>query len=128
MGPSSNELKAEKRFETLGICLAGLIVVKRLAIALDPLAASAADTEDSAQVLSQEIIELERRAVMANPRAALFMRFKRDVAMATVRTEMEWRVGGSLTGDDDDDARVGANGFIKPWVYERWCVSKGRRV
>ena len=119
---TSNVVRAEKRFETLGLCLTCLIILKRLAIALDPLAVWALEVEEEVQTLGEKVIEIEACAVRANPRAALFMRFKKEVAFATLRTTKEWRVASLL------DARVGANGLLATWVYERWCKMKGRKV
>lgn len=116
------DVKAEKRFETLALCLTCLIILKRLAIALDPLIAWSSELEKDAQLLGEKILEIEKRALSANPRAALFMMFKKQVALATIQTTQEWRVFSLV------DARVGANGLIAKWVYEHWCTLKGRKV
>ena len=120
--PSTDDVRAEKRFETLGMCLTCLIILKRLAIALDPLDPSASDTETDAQLLANEIVEIEKRAVITNPRAALFMKFKMVVALATLVTTEEWRVPSLV------DARVSVNGLIAKWVFEHWCRLKGRKT
>ena len=121
-GPLSDDARSEKRYETLGVCLAALIILKRLAVALDPLCLSASESEMEAQSLAGQIVELEQKAVAANSRAALFMCFKLEVARATLLTRDEWRVSSQL------DARVGTNGLIAPWVFEHWCRLKGRKV
>lgn len=120
--PTTADIRAEKRFETLGLCLTCLIILKRLAIAIDPLTAQAWQVEDSAQALGEKILEITELAIQANPRAALFMRFKKEVAGATLKTTEEWRATSLV------DARVGANGMIAKWVYRHWCMMKGRIV
>lgn len=119
---SSEDIKAEKRFETLGLCLTCLIILKRLTIALDPLASSTLETEMEAQTLGNRILDLEQRAIAANPRAGLFMRFKKELAHATLATGDEWRISSIF------DSRVGANGLISKWVFEHWVRLKGRKV
>ena len=120
--PSSAEAKAEKRFETLAMCVTCLTILKRLAIALDPLAPSAPSMETDAEIFANDIMELEQMAVAANPRAGLFMRFKKEAARATLLTKDEWHVSSLV------DARIGANGLIARWVFEHWIRLKGRKM
>ena len=98
------------------------MIVKRLAIALDPLIQVAPKKETDAEDLANDIITLELTAIANNPRAGLFMRFKKEAARATLLSKHEWRVTSLV------DARVGVNGLIAKWVFEHWCILKGRRI
>ena len=111
-------IKSDKRYETLAVCLAILIILKRLCVALDPLGSVKA--EALVQQYAARIAELRVWAVDANPRAALFMAFKMEVARATLATKDDWTVQSLL------DKRVSAKGLIAPWVFKRWCEVKGR--
>jgi len=119
---SSNYTRFDKRCETLSVCLAGLILLCRLALALDPCMGSA--TEDEAQRLSLEINDLYKEVSTYNPRAGLFMAFKMEVARATLGTSEDWHIVSSTPPLPN----VSSKGLIKPSVFERWCNLKGRRV
>ncbi len=120
--PSSEEAKEEKRFETLGMCLICLLILRRLIVALNPLGPSALKTETEVKGIAEDVLQLEKIAVANNPRAGLFMAFKSLAARATLATTDHWRISSVV------DARVGTNGLIAKWVFEKWCRMKGRRV
>ena len=110
--------RSEKRHETLAVCLTMLVILRRLRVALDPLGSS--HLEEQAQQFAARIQELGVLAIRANPRAALFMAFKKEVANATLQTKDDWVVTSLL------DIKVGANGLIAPRIFKRWCELKGR--
>ena len=116
------EAKEEKPFETLGMCLVCLLILKRLTIALEPLGPSALGTEMEVEGIAEDLLVLERKAIVNNARAGLFMAFKRVAAQATLATTNDWRISSVV------DDRVGPNGLISRSVFERWCRLKGRRV
>ena len=120
--PFSEEAKEEKRFETLGMCLVCLFILKRLSVALDPLSPSALDIESEVTIIAEDTLQLEKTAIAHNPRAGVFMMFKSVAARATLATTDDWRITSVV------DARMGTNGLIAKWVFENWCRMKGRRV
>ena len=112
--------ESDKRYEILAVCFAIQIILRRLRIALDPLGSSYREVQ--AQEFAQRIMDLEKMAIKSNPRAALFMVLKMEIARATAVTKGEWEVQSLL------DYRVGANGLIAPRIFKRWCQLKGRKV
>ena len=118
--PSLDYAKSDKRIETYGVCLASMIILYRLKVALEPLNSSS--SEDESQKLARCIMALEKQARTTNPRAALFLALKLEITRATLATENEWRPESCV------DARVGLNGYIAPWVFRHWCALKGRRI
>ena len=64
-------------------------------------------------------MDLEEEAFLANPRAGLFMAFKKGVAEATLATRNEWR----------EAMRIESGGrLISRPVFERWCLLMGRKT
>ena len=111
-----------KRYETLGVGLGITIVLNRLILALNMN--TAGKLEDDSQSLAHEVMQLEKRAYAANPRAGIFMAFKTIVARATIDTREEWQKCEYI-----GDKRVGTphrTVSIKTW--ERWCSLKGRKI
>ncbi|CAD6573496.1 MAG: hypothetical protein ASARMPRED_006098 [Alectoria sarmentosa] len=111
----------DKRYKTLGIYMANLIVVNRLSVSLDTRAGS--DLEDERQYSASRIVELDRRARAVNPRASFFMKFKLIMAQATLGTKGEWQQVIRLSSEY---ARV--NSLISSQVLEHWVNLKGRKT
>ena len=124
----TEEAKFDKRYESLGVCLTNLIILNRLIVALDPLMEPL--IEDETQCLASQILHLEKEASIANPRSGLFMALKMVVALATLATEREWRLDARLDGESisEDDRSTGSFRPVTKWVFERWCILKGRKV
>ena len=117
------ETKTDKRFETLGLYMANLINLNRLSLALNPLLSS--KLEDQAQHLAGLILELEKTANAANPKAALFMVSGMHIARATIATEGEWRDSTRMMQGEQD---TNPTGLIQKQVFERWCDLIGRKT
>lgn len=111
-----------KQYETLGIYVANLIVINRLGVSLDICAGS--DLEDESQDLASQVLDLERRASAANPRASLFMAFKVIAAQATLGTKEEWRQTIRLSIED----QAPTNSCVSSQIFEHWISLKGRKL
>ena len=110
----------DKRFETLGVCLANAVIIDRLIVAIDPVAGL--ELEQEAQSLARQIFQIADAAAKVNPRAALFMEFKLMAARAALATEDDWQTF---------IRNAQAERFDKPVpkeLFERWCSVKGRRI
>ena len=116
-------METDKRFEILAVYMTCSMKMKRLALALNPLAGST--IEDEAQSLADLIVGLEKRAYAENPRAAIFMVFKIAIVRATIATEGEWRMS-TFSGNGEEHR--GPTGLIKKQVFERWCNLMGRKM
>lgn len=112
----------DKRYETLGIFMANLVIINRLSLSLNTRAGS--DLEDEAQRFASRIMELERRASAANPRASLFMAFKVIMAQATLATKIEWQQAIRLSIED----HTRTDSVIDSYVFEHWVKLKGRKT
>ena len=110
-----------KQYDTLGVYMANMILINRLCVSLNPCAGSG--LEDEAQNLAHQILQLERRASVFNPRASLFMAFKIIVARTILDTTDEWQQ--AIRRSIEDPAR--ASPFIGSHVFERWVRLKGRK-
>lgn len=111
-----------KQYDTLGIYMTNLTIINRLSVSLSTCAGS--ELEDEAQDLASQIIELERRASVANPRASLFIAFKVIVAQATLNTANEWQQAIRLSIED----HVRAKSLISSQIFEHWVNLKGRKI
>ena len=116
------DIQNDKRYEILGVCLAGNIILNRLHLSLNPFAGP--EIEETIQNFANQILVLTEHCSVNNPRAGLFMAFKVVTARAVIATTEEWRV----TTQEQRDAHVGPNGCIARWVFERWCSLKGRNT
>lgn len=110
----------DKRYETLGVCLANATVLDRLIVALDPN--TGAELEAEAQCLAHQIIELAGAACQVNARAALFMEFKLTAARAALATEYEWQIFIRSAQSERSDQPISKE------LFERWCSIKGRSI
>lgn len=119
---SSEQPENGKHHETLGIYMANLIIINRLSVSLNTLAGL--DLENETQELARQIIELEQRASVTNPRASLFMAFKAIVAQATLNTKDEWQQ--AITSSTEEN--FSADSVISSQVFEHWVSLKGRKV
>ena len=119
---SSVQLEEGTEYETLGIFMANTIMLNRMSTSLDIRAGS--ELEDEAQSLARTILEIQRRANIANPRTSLFMAFKAVVAEATINTKNEWQQAMGLELED----HAGASSIISRHVFEHWVNLKGRKI
>ena len=119
---SLEQARIDKRYETLGAGLGITVVLNRLILALN--FDTARELEDESQELSREIVQLERRAYAANPRAGIFMAFKMMIAHATIETRAEWQIP-EFSGDKR--LRVPQR-TVSIQAWERWCSMKGRET
>lgn len=110
-----------KQYETLGIYMASLIIINRLSVSLNVRAGK--DLEDETQDLASGVVELERRANAANPRASVFIAFKVIVAQATLDTRNEWQQAIRSSVENSASASL----FISSQVFEHWVELKGRK-
>ena len=117
-----SETQSDKRYESLGICLAGNIILNRLHLSLNPFAGP--EIEETIQNFANQVLVLTEQCSVNNPRAGLFMAFKVVTARAVIATTEEWRV----TTQEQRYDHVGPNGCIARWVFEHWCTLKGRRT
>jgi hypothetical protein len=116
------DFQFDRRFEALGTCISNIIILNRLATALNP--AIRLQLEDETQALAAEILALEHMSNVVNPRAHLFMAFKVILANSALETEAEWRDSLQLSHQEDSDSSR-----LVPWpVFKRWMRLKGRRV
>ena len=116
------DTQLDKRYEALGMCLAGNIILNRLHLSLNPFAGP--EIEETVVSFANQTLQLTETASVANPRAGLFMAFKVVTARAALATTEEWRV---IT-QEQRDVHVGPNGCIAQWVFEHWYSLKGRRA
>jgi len=109
----------DRRFETLGVYIANMIILNRLMASLNRRAGPL--IEDETQQLARELMDLGARAREMNPRAFLFVAFKQAIASAALQTESSWRSGYELREDSWPSSCI-------PWpLYEQWCVAGGRK-
>ena len=119
---SSVQLEEGTEHETLGIFMANTIMLNRMSTSLDIRGGS--ELEDEAQSLAREILEIQRRANVTNPRTSLFMAFKAVVAEATIGTQNEWQQAMGL----ELEGHAAANSIISRHVFEHWVNLKGRKI
>ena len=119
---SPEQSRNGKQYDTLGTYMTNLTIINRLSVSLNTCAGS--ELENEAQDLASQIIELERRASVANPRASLFIAFKAIMAQATLATANEWQQAIRLS--IEDHAR--AKSLISSQVFEHWVNLKGRKI
>lgn len=112
----------DRRMESLGVYLANITILNRLACALRP--EMGLELEDETQGFARQIFSLEQSTATNNPRAYVFLAFKLFVANATRETELEWRQTYAAQVEDKKDP-------CRPiaWpVFERWIRLKGRNT
>ena len=110
-----------KQYDTLGVYMANMILINRLCVSLNPRVGSG--LEDETQNLAHQILQLERRASIVNPRASLFMAFKIIVAQTILDTKDQWQQAIRLSIED----HAHASPVIRSHVFERWVKLKGRK-
>ena len=115
--------ETDKHVEILAVYMTCSMKMKRLTLALNPLTGTT--IEDETQALADLIMELEKRAYAENPRAAIFMVFKKAMARAIIATEEEWRMS-TVPGNGEEHREP--TGLIKKEVFERWCNLMGRKI
>ena len=110
----------DKRYETMGVCLANAIILDRLIVALYP--SNAGGLESEAQSLAQQIITVAETATAVNPRAGLFMEFKVSAARAAMTTQHEWYEAICRARSSESTIPIDKK------TFERWCFNKGRKL
>ncbi|KAL8787923.1 MAG: hypothetical protein Q9213_001950 [Squamulea squamosa] len=81
--------KYDLQYDLVSLYAANSAMLERFIVALDSKTAIAAEAR--AQHLSEQIVHLERAAVMTDPQANLYLSFKMLIAKATIDTKEEWR-------------------------------------
>ncbi len=119
---TSMQAAIDKRYETLGVGLAMLIVLNRLISALNLDLGN--ELEDESQSLAHQLLDLESQAYASNARAGIFMALKVMVARATIATTTEWRV----CTDPEDWNHSNLTRTASRDVFEHWCSLKGRKT
>ena len=123
--PSLNQPKQcrdGKKFDTLGVYMANLILMNRLSVSLNPRAG--ADLESQTQDIARRILQLRQMTSTVNPRASLFMAFKVITAQAILDTQDEWQRAIDLAIQDD----AYTSPLIRSQIFERWVRLKGRKI
>ena len=120
--PPSEQARYDMRYEILGVGLGILIVLNRLILALNY--GTAGELEIESQTLATQIVELERQIYSVNPRATVFIAFKKIVANATIETRGEWRSGKKSNNNEQDKVTC----IIPEDIFKHWCSLKGRET
>ena len=107
-----------KQYDTLGVYMANMILVNRLCVSLNPRVGSG--LEDEAQNLARQMLQLERRASVVNPRSSLFMAFIIIVAQSILDSKDQWQQAIRLSIED----HAHASPVIGSHVFERCSNSK----
>lgn len=110
----------DKRYETLGVGLAVLLLSSRMLVALG--ADDAAQLEDTAQSLAHQLLALEQLTRESSPRAGVFMVFKSILAHATLATKDEWKTCVNISTESGDKKPP----LVSREAFRHWCDLKGR--
>ncbi|KAL8710273.1 MAG: hypothetical protein Q9220_005043 [cf. Caloplaca sp. 1 TL-2023] len=104
------QARTELDYEMFGILATNLMQLERVIVGLDHTLA--AEMEPHAQRLAGQLIDLQRAASLANPRAALFLTFKVKIAKAALATADEWQQNIS----NPDSPGVVSKGAFQHWL------------
>jgi hypothetical protein len=110
--------------EILGVSFAVQMVLNRLIVALEPHAAEAPSFENETQAFAEKIIALgDEAAREALPTSDLLLAQKIVIARAAKESEEDWKLAVSRGTIPALPGRK----CVSAVVFERWCISLGRR-